>query len=82
MKFLTIFSLVQTDKLSRLFGIIADSLQTISCETSDSLSQDKRSKEMCHETITLPCIPFVNRCNREANQPHSIPLNMTVSKYS
>merc|ERR1712238_360500 len=66
-KFLTIFSLVQTDKLSRLFGIIAD-----------SLSQDKRSKEMCHETITLPCIPFVNRCTSEANQPHSIPLNMTV----
>jgi len=49
----TIFSLVQTGKLSNLFEIVAKSLRS-----AEPLTLEKRKEDTNYESLTLPCIKF------------------------
>lgn len=84
---ITIFSLVQTDKLSNLFELVAASLRH--SHPSDETDNQKPSEEgeasseapsrglKDFAAITLPCVKFQPR--QEDDNEKSKPLNMTVT---
>lgn len=90
---ITIFSIVQADKLSTLFELVATSLRRSNSPNStehdkndtstESLKLSKQSKQLneTYKTVTLPCIPFPKGVikSNENGDKSLCPLFMTVT---
>lgn len=93
-KRITIFSMVQVDKLSTLFDVVADSLRksntfestpspSKSSTITSSSSDDDNKEPYEFQTVTLPCIPFPQELTTEEkklfmNVSFIFPTNYTL----
>jgi len=91
-KRITIFSLVQTDRLSCLYELIAESIRNSSNHTdidsgvpslcssgNATATSDSSSPEKKYSTISLPCIEFPRNLQllNDKNQQHSIFMHVS-----
>lgn len=87
---MTIFSIVQPEKLSNLFEMIAQALKRDSAiapdneasasTTAGAEQEDRKEKSVGdYPALTLPCINFPASKKRRASSHHPNPLYMTVS---
>jgi hypothetical protein len=53
-KRITVFSIVQADKLSSLFELVSEALRDEKGETKDTCEESSKSVT----TVTLPCVAF------------------------
>lgn len=64
MKRITLFSLIQAEKLSKLYELVAESLTESKKIPDDSEGRSSSNNDKkCFKTITLPCIQFPPRNN-------------------
>lgn len=83
-KRITIFSMVQVDKLSTLFDLVADSLRksnSLESSSMDASSSSENSLNKIHNfsTVTLPCVPFPQELTKSENKQDKKMLFMNVS---
>merc|ERR1740116_436144 len=81
---ITIFSIVQADKLSTLFELVATSLRRGNADDdkndahTESLPLSKQLNDT-YRTVTLPCISFPKGVKNEDGDKSLCPLFMTVT---